>query len=227
MELTKNQRIILIIATIIVALLGCYYIYTKDKGVKVEEENLNTIVNSETNEDDSNKELQYSDTTIMVHISGAVNQEGIVELKERSRGADAIDKAGGLKENACIEKINLAYVLEDGMKIYIPNINEDKEMKEETNTSNNYITNESGVKIINKDNLEGKNVENKSSNKININNATQAELETLPGIGASIAKQIINYRNEKGKFSKIEDIKNVKGIGDSKYNNIKGLISVR
>ena len=55
MELTKNQRIILIIATIIVALLGCYYIYTKDKGVKVEEENLNTIVNSETNEDDSNK----------------------------------------------------------------------------------------------------------------------------------------------------------------------------
>ena len=130
MELTKKQKIILIIATIIVALLGAYYIYTRDKETKNNEEDLDAIVNSEITEDESseeNKELQYSDSTIMVHVSGAVNQEGIVELKEKSRIADAIDKAGGLKDNAYIEKINLAYVLEDGMKIHIPNVNEKTE----------------------------------------------------------------------------------------------------
>ena len=63
--------------------------------------------------------------------------------------------------------------------------------------------------------------------KININKATESELESLPGIGPSTAQKIINYRNEKGKFNNIEDIKNVSGIGDSKYNNIKDLISIK
>ena len=61
---------------------------------------------------------------------------------------------------------------------------------------------------------------------ININSATQTELETLPGIGPSTALKIIKYREENGKFNSIEDIKNVNGIGDSKFNNIKDLISV-
>lgn len=68
--------------------------------------------------------------------------------------------------------------------------------------------------------------ENKTS-KININKATQTELETLPGIGPAIATKIINYRDENGKFATIEDIKKVNGIGDSKFENIKDLISVK
>ena len=235
MELTKKQKIILIIATIIVALLGAYYIYTRDKETKNNEENLDAIVNSEITEDESSeekKESQYSDSTIMVHVSGAVNQEGIVELKEKSRIADAIDKAGGLKDNAYIEKINLAYVLEDGMKIHIPNVNEKTESQNlSTDISNNveeYVTKNSGIQIENINNTTRVDSSSQSSNKkININKATQSELETLPGIGASTAQKIITYRNEKGKFNKIEDIKNVKGIGDSKYNNIKELITIK
>ena len=61
--------------------------------------------------------------------------------------------------------------------------------------------------------------------KININTATQSELETLPGIGPSTATKIINYRKENGRFNSIEDIKKVKGIGDSKFSQIKDLIT--
>ena len=62
--------------------------------------------------------------------------------------------------------------------------------------------------------------------KINLNKATQTELETLPGIGPSTAEKIIEYRKENGNFKNIEDIMNVNGIGESKYNKIKDLISV-
>ena len=68
---------------------------------------------------------------------------------------------------------------------------------------------------------------NKKDNIININNATQSQLETLPGIGPSIAIKIINYRNEHGKFKSINDIKNVNGIGENKFNNIKNLITIK
>ena len=63
-------------------------------------------------------------------------------------------------------------------------------------------------------------------NKVNINTATQEELDSLPGIGPSIAQRIIEYRNENGKFNKIEDLQNVKGIGDAKYNDIKNNVTV-
>ena len=96
---------------------------------------------------------------------------------------------------------------------------DDKKNKEET-----YITEDSGDNvIIDNEQSEG----NSSSSLVNINKATQSELETLPGIGPSIASKIIDYRESKGKFSKIEDIKNVTGIGDSKFANIKDLITTK
>ena len=128
-------------------------------------------------------------------------------LDEGSRIVDAIDAAGGLTENADITKINLVYVLEDGMKINIPNKTEENQEETETQIQNDY----------------GK--ENKG-NKVNINTAKQTELETLPGIGPSLALKIINYRKENGNFKNKEDIKNVNGIGDSKYENIKEFIEI-
>lgn len=230
MDLTKKQKIILTVVAIIVVLIGCYYIYSKDNDLISTEENI--INEEETNdENEVNEEEEYSDTMIIVHVSGAVNQEGIVELNPNSRIDDAIDKAGGLREDAYIDKINLAYVLEDGMKIYIPNVNEKTQNQDLTNTfdnEDNYVTKESGVQTASTDDTTKANSNNQSSNKkININKATESELESLPGIGPSTAQKIISYRNEKGKFNNIEDIKNVSGIGDSKYNNIKDLISIK
>lgn len=227
MDLTKTQKIILIIIAAIVILAGCYYIYSEDKEDNLFEESQTSNM-LEVNESNQEEE-QYSDSTIIVHVSGAVNNEGIVELKIESRISDAIEKAGGLREDAYVDKINLAYKLEDGMKIYIPNANE-KEKFQDLTEENNYITSESGLQLESEqqqNNNTSTSSTQSSNKKININNATQADLENLPGIGAATAQKIISYRQEKGKFNSIEDIKNVKGIGDSKYDSIKDLISVK
>lgn len=221
-QLNKKQKIILIIVAIIVMVGIGYYIYVKDNvNVENDKENLEIeqqkIDNNENNVD-SNKN---DNLNIIVHISGAVNKEGVIELKENSRIADAIEKAGGLKDNACMDEINLAYKLEDGMKIHIPTIEEQKNenIKEE---SNNYIEKNNIVGDTN----TNSNKQSKQTTKVNINKATQTELEALPGIGPSIALKIVNYRKENGKFKSIEDLKQVNGIGDSKFNKIKNLITI-
>lgn len=187
-----------------------------------------TIHNEEEVNDSDNEENNIeTENKIFVYITGEVNNPGIVKLNENSRIIDAINFAGGTTNNANISKINLAYILKDGMKINIPS-------KEDLKNNNNfdYITMSSG---------DGKN-DNTSENEsclssksdksntnrstVNINTATQTELETLPGIGPSTALKIINYRNENGKFSSIDEIKNVSGIGDSKFENIKKYITV-
>lgn len=154
---------------------------------------------------------------IVVHITGAVQKTGILVLPEGARIADAIDSAGGNTESANLDEVNLAYVLQDGQKIYIPS-KKDKTKLE----SKAYITSESGNNVI------VQTVNEKGGNgKVNINTATQSELENLPGIGESIASRIIEYRQQNGKFSKIEDLQNVKGIGDAKFNNMKEYVAVQ
>lgn len=159
-------------------------------------------------------EEEIIDEKIIVHITGEVAKEGIVKIKKESRLADVIEKAGGTTEEADLSRVNLAYKVEDGQKIYIPNIN-DKENEKEVQE---YITEEAGTNVI----IEG----NESGNKVNINTATQAELETLPGIGPSTALKIVNHRKENGKFEQIEDIKNVPGIGEAKFESLKEEICV-
>lgn len=143
---------------------------------------------------------------------------------------------GGIREDASIDDINLAYKLEDGMKIHIPTIQEKENEKKEANNSNIIDTSDSDLtqKYVNmssglgNDNQSIKDTDSSNNNtKVNINVATQTQLETLPGIGPTIAMKIIEYRKEKGNFKKIEDIKNVNGIGDSKFENIKEFITVK
>ena len=154
---------------------------------------------------------------IVVHITGAVQKKGILVLPEGARIADAIDSAGGSTEIADLDEVNLAYVLQDGQKIYIPSQEEKEKLEGKA-----YITSESGNNVIVQD------VNEKGGNgKVNINTATQSELESLPGVGESIASRIIEYREQNGKFSKIEDLQNVKGIGDAKFNNMREYIMVQ
>lgn len=230
-NLNKNQKIIIIVIVSIIVASICYYVYVKDKSSLDLQSQKLEIEQNQTNSTENNiEEEKSSGNNIIVHISGAVNKEGIVELKENSRIADAIEKAEGLKEEACIDEINLAYILEDGMKIHIPTkeeVNSEKEVQ-----SQEYITKSRGTNV--EDDSKNNNNSSQSPNgttlvqnsKININTATQTELETLPGIGPSTAVKIINYREQQGKFKSVEDIKNVSGIGDSKFNKIKDLIRV-
>lgn len=219
-DFNKKNKILLIVIVAIVAIISYYFIFDrKEEWLNNQEQNLEIKEEIKTNdqiENNSNEQQLEKNENIIVHVSGAVNKEGIVELKNNSRIIDAIDKAGGLKDEADITNINLAYIIEDGMKIHIPS----KEEKEST--------------IIVESNIDfgtvGQSNEIKSNNnkklKININTATKTDLETLPGIGESTALKIIEYRKEKGKFKLIEDIKQVNGIGENKFNKIKELITV-
>lgn len=154
-------------------------------------------------------------------------------MNKESRIVDAINAAGGTTANANISKVNLVYVLEDGMKVNIPNNNDLK-----NNPNFEYITMSSGDGgSSNRGGSNGGTWSDNSSrgdssssgagyNIVNINTATQTELESLPGIGPSLALKIVNYRKENGNFSSIEEIKNVSGIGDSKFETMKSYITV-
>lgn len=164
---------------------------------------------------------------IFVYITGEVINPGVVILNEGSRIVDAINAAGGTTSNANVTKVNLVFILEDGMKINIPNNSDLK-----SNSDFEYITLNSGDGrnddyIKNESDSEStKSSYSKSYDIVNINTATQTELETLPGIGPSLALKIINYRNENGKFSSIDEIKNVSGIGESKFEELKKYVNI-
>ena len=153
---------------------------------------------------------------IAVHVIGAVPRPGLYEFAEGARVQDAIDAAGGLLASANVDTINLAALLQDGQQLDIPY----KSGEQPSTTSSN--TNESPLV------LPGATGESSTVNEdlVNINTASAQELDSLPGIGPTIAQRIIDYRNENGPFQKIEDILNVSGIGPSTYDEIKDLITV-
>jgi competence protein ComEA len=200
LEKLKNNKKIIIIIGVIILIIISIYVLTKIDEYNYEENNYEEYFAEEENiiKEEAKK-------VIVVHIIGEINKPGIVELEEGARVIDAIKKAGGTTEKADLAQINLAYILKDGQKIYIPNT-EDNDKKIEYNTAN---------------------IENNiKEEKININTADEDELQRLPGVGASTAAKIIKYREENGSFRKIEDIQNVKGIGEAKYNDLKEQIEV-
>lgn len=203
----------MIIVIIILVIISIIYSIFSEKTENTEE--ISSIQEEQINSVKENTVVEEK-ATIMVHIMGQVNNPGVVELQENARIQDAIEAAGGATLEADFSKINLAYILEDGLKIYIPKIGEEEKQE--------YITKESGNTIIKEHN---KKESEKETLMVNINTASKEELESLPGIGEAIATRIINYRKENGKFSKIEDIQNVSGIGEAKYNNIKNYITVK
>lgn len=194
-ELTKNQKIFIIIfLLIIVAVLGyTIWNFTKDNPNETEIDDLMINTNTEniTNTLDTQATTAPSEK-IIIYIIGCVKTPGVYELDVDSRVSNAVDAAGGLLETADLTKINLAYKLEDGQKITIPSIND---KTDEGSTYEDFIT-DSSENTISQTNSTSV----QKSSIVNINSATQTELETLPGIGPSIASKIISYRNENGKF---------------------------
>lgn len=223
-KLNKKQKIIITIIILILVILGTLYFYYRDNDKEsevIEYSNDNDEKNQNNETKEENK--QITNKEIVVHISGAVKTEGIQFLYEGDRIKNAIDKAGGLSDNADISEINLAFILEDGMKIYIPTKGEKKTEKENQTDDNKDNT----EKYIQESNETKSSNVTQSNKKVNINNASQTDLETLSGIGPSTALKIIKYREENGNFKAIEDIKNVSGIGEAKFNNIKDSITVK
>ncbi|WP_296113699.1 DUF655 domain-containing protein [uncultured Anaerococcus sp.] len=175
------------------------------------------IINDSTEDEIGNdKSNDISEDNLMssemkVYISGEVINSGVYDIIEGDRLDDLVKKAGGFTEKADLDSINLALRLEDQMKIYIPNIDENQNIN--INNSN------PSQGVVSQDmDLSG-------NSKINLNFASKEELMTLPNIGEKRAQAILEYRQEK-KFEKIEDIKNVSGIGDKFFESMKDLITV-
>ena len=166
-----------------------------------------------------------SGDTVFVDIKGAVNNPGVYELDTGSRVIDAIILAGDLREDADTSIINLSKELKDGMFIIVYTKEEISTYKDKIIPSKTIIK-EIENKIICPDTSNDSCISDndKQAGLININTASIEELTTLPGIGESKAKKIIEYREETP-FETIEDIKNVSGIGDSAFDKIKNNIT--
>lgn len=153
-------------------------------------------------------------TPLVVYITGAVQHPGLVNVSRPARVSNAIELAGGLTEEADTAAINLAKLLVDGEKIVIPSIR-------------NAATQSAEITIQALSGGQSKVTPASTPNyPIDINVATQQELEILPNIGAIKAAVIIEYRNLHGPFKSIEDIQNVPNIGPSTFEKIKTLITV-
>ncbi len=121
--------------------------------------------------EDTVEDLEDVEDKIIIHVTGAVINEGIVEVKENARINDVIEAAGGLRDDADLKDVNLAYSVEDGQKIYIPSKNE----VSEDNLTKEIITDGPGESVINEESGE-------TGELININTANQEKLKELPGI---------------------------------------------
>ncbi len=236
----KNKRIVIIIMSIIfvAGIFGVIYLKNqKNDNINVSSfidekinnnynetqvidgnnyESDNKEQNENTNEVNDNSKLNGAEK-IYIHIIGEVNNQGVIELNKGDRIVDAIEKAGGATEKADLSKINLVFILDDGQKVRIPSINDKSE-------NESYVTDGSGNEV-----LGGgvSNMEIQAIKKVNINTANQTELETLSGIGPSLAANIIEFRNKNGFFKSVDELKNVSGIGEAKFDKIKNNIRVK
>ena len=196
MPMYKKSLLVLFCIALFASVSTFYYLYTQEDTTPIITDNTQTQTQD-----------KQEDTTITVYVSGEVNSPGLVELPSDSRIADAIKACGDFTPLADKAKINLAQKLTDGMQIQVNSKTPINNSNEQVNDTNSNSPNN-----------------NSSSNLININTATKEDLDTLPGIGPATAQKIIDYRQEHGNFSSIEDIKNVKGIGEAKFSKMQDKI---
>lgn len=158
----QSHGIVVVVAVIII-----YYINSTKEVYSYEE--INTLEDTKT----TVKKEEIEEDKIVVHITGAVKKQGVVEVKENARINDVIAEAGGTTEDADLKNVNLAYVVEDGQKIYIPTNSDNKEEA----TIEEIVKSDAGDKVVDEKKNEGK-----TGGLVNINTASEEKLQELPGI---------------------------------------------
>lgn len=162
---------------------------------------------------------------IAVHVAGAVKTPGVYELPPGSRVIDALNAAGGATAEAAADWLNLAAKVADGEKVYVPNKKEVAAARGtgaaagSSGTSANLSGGVGGGAGLSPPGV------GLGGGKINLNLADQAALEGLPGIGPALAQRILTYRASHGPFQSIEQLRNVSGIGEAKFADLKDLVT--
>ena len=181
----------------------CFCACSQSSDIYLEEYEQNTIETETFSDTQVEEEEMEQEELCYVYVCGAVARPGVYALPQGSRIYEAIGQAGGLTEDADETIVNQAEPVTDGMMIRIYT-------ETETDEAGGVIADESKA----------------ADGKVNINTASATELMTLPGIGASKAEAIINYREENGGFSKIEDLMNIPGIKEGVFQQMKEKIKV-
>ena len=154
---------------------------------------------------------------ICVFVCGAVAKEGVYYLDEGSRVIDAVNAAGGYREDADRVYVNQAEYVYDAERVNIPTVDETQALRPETGMAHD----DTGAV----QNGAGAGAGHSGNGRININTASKTELMQIPGIGESKAERIISYRENHGRFGSIEEIQNVRGIGSGIYEGMKDYIT--
>jgi competence protein ComEA len=147
-------------------------------------------------------------TTLHVHAAGAVQRPGVVEVPAGARVVDVVNAAGGAAGDADLNQINLAELVTDGERIYVPRAGE-------------VVASIAGPASLGSGSGSGSSGSKDGGGIVNINEANATELESLPGVGPATAQAILDYRSEHGRFRSVDDLLNVRGIGPAKLEQIK------
>lgn len=204
-----------ILAFVLIVAAGVVYkfvIKNNHSGIKLSTSGTEQTLSSESSQVTDTTGSSETEQKIQVYICGEVNEPGIYEVSPGVILNDIVEMAGGFTDIAARDKLDLVYRISDNISLFIPN----KKNLDEADPC---------ILRLHGDDVNDGSGGVKSDGKININTADQDNLMTLPGIGESLAKAIISYR-EDHRFGKIEDIRNVSGIGESKFGKIKDLICV-
>jgi len=139
-----------------------------------------------------------------VHVAGAVQAPGVYRLKPGSRVIDAVSAAGGVASDSNSDAINLAAVLADGERVYVPRVGE------------------AAPVVVS----GGSTASSAPSGPVDLNAASADDLDTLPGVGPATAAAILAYRERHGPFASVDDLAKVRGIGQAKLDALRGLVTV-
>jgi len=204
-EKIKEYKIIVICA-ILGLVLGGFFLLKPVVQAPAKESNLQTEVTTVSNdekEDKNQKEEVVEQDLITVDVKGAVKSPGIYDLPVGSRINDAVQKAGGLTDNADSKSINLAQRISDEALVYVPTKEEATSQEAHSNASNT-----------------------KENKKVNLNKASLEELKQVKGLGAKRAQDIIDHRESNGKFKSVDELKKVSGIGAKTIEKLKEYVTV-
>ena len=208
----KHQLAILVIVSII--LFGAGFKYAQAKGDRI------AGVPGEQVLEKQSGEIAGKAKEIIVHVTGAVSNPGVYHFSTGARVNDAVEKAKPLEE-ADINAINLAEPLVDGKPVRIPY----KVAEQPVNIASTVPNIAQGSHVGSVANVSRSvPVAPTAGGKVNINTAGVSELDTLPGIGSTMAERILQYRQSNGPFVTVDDLKNVSGIGDKKFADLKDLV---
>lgn len=183
----------------IAGIIGIFLFFTRDDSVEESPTEFDAVTSSLDTAAEQGDDTEQQEMEVIVDIKGAVTKPGVYEMESESRVNDVIQTAGGFTEDADQTQVNLAQKVQDEMILIIP-----KEGEETSGGDNG----------------------GSESEKVKINHATQAEMESLNGIGPSKAETIIQYREEHGLFQTEEDLLEISGIGEKTLENFRDDIQI-